>query len=125
MGVITRSAQILRFPVMKNHIEEFIAHDLPDILGDLRYFGIISGFCYVPRISKDYNRGIDFYIIIGKKEIPIQISDNEEVINAFMARNIEVIFLPQKKRGRLMFSEEQKKVAIDTLTAILERHSRS
>ena len=69
---IIKTAEIYRFPRLKNHIEEFIAHDLPWVLEDLRDYGLISGFCYTCKLTYDFRKGVDFYIFLGDKEIPVQ-----------------------------------------------------
>ncbi len=121
---LVKSTEIFRFPLLKNHIEEFIAHGLPDILEELQYFDVIKGFCYTSRISRSFLRGIDFYIILGKKEIPVQITDNPEFVDVFSREGIRVIFLPEKnKRDEILYPEEQRIIVTNGLSKIIRTNA--
>jgi hypothetical protein len=117
--------ELLRFNRLRDHIEEFIAHDLGYILEDLKDYGIITSFCYTSKLTYDFARGVDFYLVLEKKEIGIQLTDNEETAFNFANQGIVTIFLPERDaKGELLFPEERRKMVLKSLQKILSQFGR-
>lgn len=114
-----KSAEVLRFPRIKNHIEEFIAYDLPCVLENLKLFGLINGYGYTCRITYEFKRGVDFYVFVEGRQIPIQLTDNPDMIPVFLNQGIMTIFLPEKdKKGEKLFPSERKEIVMNKLEKI-------
>lgn len=117
--------ELLRIGRLRNHIEEFIAYDLGYILEDLKDYGIITSYCYTSMLTRDFKKGIDFYVIMGKKEIGFQITDNRKLARSFAAQGVMTIFLPEKDtNGNSLFPDEKRRIVMKRFKKILSQVGR-
>ncbi len=120
---IIKIAEVYRIPRLKDYIEEFIAHDLDELLVNLKLCGVITGHLHVSRLTVDFLKGVDFYILLGHNlEVPVQITDNKENIEVFSKQGIITIFLPRKdEEGNDLCAEEKRRIIAKGLAEALKR----
>ena len=122
-GTPGETTKILRFPKLKNHIEEFIAFDLGEVIDEISFYcgyGAI-GIFYVPMLSKDFIEGVDFYILINEKTIPIHVTDNVKNLQIFSEKGIRAVLLPERnKNGELFFPLEKRSIVRCQLKKIIK-----
>lgn len=119
-------AKVYRFLTLKDHIEEFISWTLPNILESAKYFGLIDDFRYASIKNGYFYKGIDFFISLKEKEIPVQITDSMESVIIFEREGIEVIYLPENNNNNeLLLPDEQREIVAKSLAKNFKKYENS
>ncbi len=124
MNKIEKTAEIYRFP-LENDIDNIMS-SLKWLLEELMERKVIYGFSFPSKESKEFKKGIDFYVYFRGFDIPIQITNKKENVFIFKKTGIEVIFIPDETiRGDKLFSQEKIVITAAKLEKILKKKERT
>ena len=124
LKIVRKKAKVYEFPCLRDCVRSFIVHDLIDVIEEIDFCKI--NILYIPKTSRDFVEGIDFYLLIEEKVIPIHITDDVNISKTFGKKGIRIIFLPEKRRdGELLFISEQKEIVKRQLKKIVKNFAYS